>query len=80
MKHEDIQVLLDSGAYDRLRKKLKKLSIGPRFKVLRESIPLVKTSPQTINFFQRNFSVEIGAILMASEDLEKAESIYRAAR
>jgi hypothetical protein len=80
MKHEDIQVLLDSGAYDRLRKKLKRLSIGPRFKVLRECIPLVKTSPQTINFFQKNFSVEIGAILMASEDLEKAESIYRAAR
>ena len=80
MKQQDIELLLQSGAYDRLRKKLKRLSIGPRFKVLRECIPLVKSSPSTISFFQKNFSVEIGAILMADDDLDKAETIYRSAR
>ena len=80
MKTQDIQVLLESGAYDRLRQKLKRLSIGPRFKVLRDCIPLVKANPQTIKFFQKNFSVEIGAILMADDDLEKAEALYRSAR
>lgn len=80
MKKEDIEILLESGAYDRLRQKLKRLSIGPRFKVLSDCIPIVKSNPQNLSFFQKNFSVEIGAILMAENDLEKAENIYRAAR
>jgi hypothetical protein len=40
----------------------------------------VKSSPQNLKFFKENFSAEIGAILMADGDLDKAVNLYQTAK
>lgn len=76
----EISRLVDYGATDRARKYLKKLGIYQRLKVLNECVPHVKESPGSLKFFKENFSVEIGAILMAEHDLKKAELLYRSSK
>jgi len=76
MKASDVNSLLRVGAYDRLRKKLKRLAIPERMSSLKESLHLVNSSPGSLKFFQENFSIEIGAILTANHDLTKAVKLY----
>jgi hypothetical protein len=67
------------GAYDRVRKQLKRLAIPERMKALEGCVPLVKQSPSNLKFFKENFSSELGAILMSNGDLENAVTLYRSA-
>ena len=80
MTGHQISRLVDYGATDRVRKYLKKLGIYQRLTVLNECVPHVKSSPKSLKFFKENFSIEIGAILMAEHDLKKAESLYRSSK
>lgn len=76
----EIETLLRYGATDRVRKHLKKLAIKPRLKTLQSCVPYVNATPQSLKFFKENFSVEIGAIMAAEQDLDKAEKLYRTAK
>jgi hypothetical protein len=79
MKTQEIKMLLDMGAKDRVRKYLKRLAIPERMKALEGCLPLVKQSPSNLKFFKESFSSELGAILMSDGDLEKAVTLYRSA-
>lgn len=76
MKHTEVSNLLQARAGDRVRRKLKRLSIPERMKTLNECIPIIQASPYNLKFFSNNFSVEIGAIMMADRDIEKAVNMY----
>jgi hypothetical protein len=80
MKAFEVNQLLGYGAHDRVRMKLKKLALPERMKSLSACIPYVKSSPQNLKFFKENFSAEIGAILMADGDLDKAVNLYQTAK
>lgn len=71
--------LIEAGATDKVRKDLKREAIKDRLVSLNNCIPHVKQSANTLNFFQKNFATEIGAIISAKGDLEKAEHLYREA-
>ena len=80
MKKERIKDLLGAGAHDRLRRDLKRLSIPQRMETLNRLIPDMRGfTTEWIEFFRKNFSIEIGAIVKAGGDLEKAEDLYRSA-
>jgi hypothetical protein len=68
--------LIQSGATDLARKRLKKLSIEERMVELNGLIPWVRTTPAILKFFHLNFSVEIGAIIGAAS-IDEAVKIYR---
>ena len=81
MKEQRITDLLRAGAHDRLRRDLKRLAIGPRMEVLSRYIPYIKSATtESQDFFRKHFSIEIGSIVTAGGDLEKAESLYRSAK
>jgi hypothetical protein len=81
MKEQRITDLLRAGAYDRLRRDLKRLAIRPRMEVLSGYIPHIKSATtESHDFFRKHFSIEIGSIVTAVGDLEKAESLYRSAK
>ncbi len=80
MKANDIDKLIEIGATDRVRKYLKKLSIPQRLNALNSCIPIIKKTGKSLRFFKENFSVEVGAILMAEGDLTVAEDMYRSAK
>jgi hypothetical protein len=76
----EIDNLIQAGATDKARQKLKKLSIPDRLKTLSECIPYVKQTPSSLDFFQKNFAQEIGALIMAHYDVEKAAFLYNNAK
>lgn len=80
MTGSEINDLIRVGATDRVRKKLKRMGLKDRLKVLHKCIPYVNVTTESLKFFKENFSLELGAIMMASEDLDKAESLYRSAK
>jgi hypothetical protein len=80
VKAQEVNQLLRYGAQDRVRKKLKKLALPERMKSLSACIPFVKASQQSLKFFKENFSAEIGAILIAEGDIDRAVSLYHAAK
>lgn len=80
MRVEEINQLLRFGAKDRVRKKLKRLAIPERMTSLNDCIPIVKQSPINLKFFKENFSVELGAIMLAEGDLDQAVKLYNSAK
>lgn len=79
MKTETIISLIEAGATDKVRKDLKREGLKDRLVSLQKCIPHVKQSDATLNFFRKHFATEIGALIMASDDLVKAEALYREA-
>jgi hypothetical protein len=80
MTGQEIEALLKYGAIDKARKHLKRLAIPQRMKLLQECIPTVNATTESLKFFKENFSVEIGAIVCAEQDLDKAVQLYRTAK
>ena len=80
MKPSEILNLINIGAVDHLRMKLKKYGIEERMKVLNLCIPYVKDSGKSLKFFKENFSVELGALIVAEGDIDKAVSLYKNAK
>jgi hypothetical protein len=78
MNATQINNLIESGATDNVRQKLKRMGIGERLRTLSKCIPNVDQSGRSLMFFRENFAKEIGAILMAEDDLSKAELLFRA--
>ena len=75
-----INNLLQVGAQQKVRQNLKKLSLRDRLPVLHECIPYVSATSTTLKFFQENFAQEIGALISANYDYEKAELLYNVAK
>jgi hypothetical protein len=79
MKTQETLHLINIGATDQVRARLKKLAIEDRMKTLKELIPIVTATPETLSFFRKNFSAEIGAVIMA-DDVTAAAKLYRASK
>jgi hypothetical protein len=80
MKAQQINNLIGIGAASRARQYLKKLSLKDRLPTLHELIPYVNASPANLKFFQENFAQELGALIAAGYDYEKAEKLYNTAK
>jgi hypothetical protein len=80
MRANEIHALINMGAGDRVRQYLKKLSLKDRLPVLHDLIPYVDQTPGNLKFFRDHFSVEIGALISAKYDYEKAEKLYNTAK
>jgi hypothetical protein len=72
MRANEIHTLINMGAGDRVRQYLKKLSLKDRLPALHDLIPYVDQTPGNLKFFRDHFSVEIGALISAKYDYEKA--------
>jgi hypothetical protein len=80
MRANEIHALINIGAGDRVRQYLKKLSLKDRLPALHDLIPYVDQTPGNLKFFRDHFSVEIGALISAKYDYEKAEKLYNTAK
>jgi len=80
MNSTEINVLIEIGATDRVRKKLKRLAIPDRMKLLYKCIPYINSTPKNLKFFKENFSKEIGALILVNNDINKATDLYRQAK
>lgn len=80
MRAQEIHALINMGAGDRVRQYLKKLSLKDRLPALHDLIPYVDNTPGNLKFFRDHFSVEIGALISAKYDYEKAEKLYNTAK
>jgi hypothetical protein len=80
MRANEIHTLINMGAGDRVRQYLKKLSLKDRLPALHDLIPYVDQTPGNLKFFRDHFSVEIGALISAKYDYEKAEKLYNTAK
>jgi hypothetical protein len=80
MTGKEIDTLIRYGAVDRARKHLKRLSIKPRMQLLQDCIPNVNATTESLKFFKENFSREIGALMMAEQDIDKAVTLYNTAK
>ncbi len=80
MTGTEIHNLIQVGATDRVRKKLIRMGLPDRLRTLDACIPYIKASPINLRFFQKNFSVEIGALIAAERNITKAERLYRTAK
>jgi hypothetical protein len=80
MRANEIHSLINMGAGDRVRQYLKKLSLKDRLPALHDLIPYVDQTPGNLKFFRDHFSVEIGALISAKYDYEKAEKLYNTAK
>lgn len=80
MKAFELNNLLRVGAQAKVRQHLKKLSIKDRMPLLHELIPYVGDSPSNLKFFKENFSQEIGALIAADYDYDKADLLYNTAK
>ena len=69
--------LLRLGAGHKVRQALKKLSIEERMRALHQLLPYVKETQATLEFFQKHFAIEIGALLTANYDYVAAAKLYR---
>lgn len=77
MTPQQIANLVNQGAEHEVRIRLKKLSLKDRLPKLWDIAPFVNSTPRTLKFFRENFSQELGAVMMAQGDFEKAERLYR---
>lgn len=80
MTAQQIANLVNAGAKHEVRTRLKRLSLKDRLPKLWEITPYVNQSPETLHFFRENFSQELGALMMAKGDIEKAEKLYNQAK
>lgn len=80
MRAQEASALVNMGAESRVRQYLKRLSLKERLPLLHDLIPYVDQTPQSLKFFKENFSQEIGALIVANYDYEKAEKIYHGAK
>ena len=80
MRAQEIHALINMGAGDRVRQYLKKLSLKDRLPALHDLIPYVDQTPQNLKFFRDHFAQEIGALISAKYDYEKAEKLYNTAK
>lgn len=80
MRAQEASALVNMGAESRVRQHLKRLSLKDRLPLLHDLIPYVDQTPKSLKFFKENFSQEIGALIVAKYDYEKAEKIYNTAK
>lgn len=80
MSPQQIVNLVNAGAYHPVRSHLKRLSLKDRLPKLWELSPYVNQTPARLHFFRENFSLELGALMMAQGDFEKAEKLYNQAK
>lgn len=80
MRAEKLINLIGVGAQDTARQYLKRLSLKERLPVLHQCIPYVTSSGESLQFFQKNFAQEIGALIAAKYDYERAERLYNSAK
>ena len=80
MTGQDVDSLIRYGATDRVRRHLKKLGMKSRMRLLRDCIPNVNATTESLKFFKENFSKEIGALMMAEQDIDKAVILYNTAK
>ena len=74
----EMTALINAGATDSLRAKLKRLAIGERMKKLQLAIPYVKQNEKTLAFFGNNFKQELGALMVSSGDVKRATALFKA--
>jgi hypothetical protein len=80
MRAQEASALVNMGAESRVRQYLKRLSLKERLPLLHDIIPYVDSTPGSLKFFRDNFSQEIGALISAKYDYEKAERLYNTAK
>jgi hypothetical protein len=80
MRAQEASALVNIGAEAKVRQYLKRLSLKERLPLLHDLIPYIEGNPKNIKFFRDNFSQEIGSLIAASYDYEKAEKIYNGAK
>jgi hypothetical protein len=80
MRAQEASALVNMGAESRVRQYLKRLSLKERLPLLHDLIPYVDSTPMSLKFFRDNFSQEIGALISAKYDYEKAERLYNTAK
>jgi hypothetical protein len=80
MNGTEIDTLIRFGATDKARRHLKRLGMAARMKLLQDCIPNVNATPASLKFFKENFSREIGALMMAEQDITKAVELYNTAK
>jgi hypothetical protein len=80
MRAQEASALVNMGAESRVRQYLKRLSLKERLPLLHDLIPYVDSTPGSLKFFRDNFSQEIGALISAKYDYEKAEKLYNMAK
>lgn len=80
MKAFEISNLIRVGAVVKVRSYLKRLALKERLPLLRDCMPYVSDSDVHLKFFRDNFAQEIGALVSADYDYEKAEQIYNSAK
>jgi hypothetical protein len=80
MRAESMVNLINIGATDTVRQHLKRMSLKERLPALHALIPYVKETQLTLEFFRKNFSQEIGALISAEYNYERAESLYNTAK
>ena len=80
MRAQEASALVNMGAGDRVRQYLKRLSLKERLPLLHDLIPYVDSTPKSLKFFRDHFSQEIGALISAGYDYEKAEKLYNTAK
>jgi hypothetical protein len=76
MKSSQLINLLKIGAKDRVRATLKKYAMPERLKILSELKEFALSDKKYFMFFKDHFSVELGAIIAADGDLNRALEIY----
>jgi len=74
----EMTALINAGATDLLRNKLKRLAIGERMKKLQLAIPYVRQNEATLKFFGENFKQELGALMLSNSDVTRATSLFKA--
>lgn len=80
MRAPQIVHLIKAGATGQVRQYFKKLSLKDRLPELHGLIAYINDSPENRKFFRDHFSQEIGALIAADYDYEKAEKIYNRAK
>lgn len=80
MTGQEIDTLIRYGATDKARRHLKKLGMKARMRLLVDCIPNVNATTESLKFFKENFSREIGALMMAEQDIDNAITLYNTAK
>lgn len=80
MRAEQVTHLIAAGALQRVRQHYKRMSLKDRLPALHDLIPYVNDTPENLKFFREHFSQEIGALIAAAYDYEKAEKLYNTAK
>lgn len=74
----EMTALINAGATDSLRQKLKRMSIGDRMKKLQLAVPYVKQNEKTLKFFGENFKQELGALMLSDNNVARATALFKA--